>query len=1221
MPLLTEEQNLAINSIDRHVLVSAGAGSGKTFVLVERYIKVLETDRQAGINDIIAVTFTRKAAEEMRSRLKLRLKELAEETEGEMQERWLDCLSEVEAARIGTIHSLCESILKNFPSEAGIDPQFEILDDLERAELLADSIDESLHFVIERPLQDFQELLDHPIESVRTWISGFLRSPLKYKESRKPFSDCSLDSMKKFAESFVNADIERTLTELMQNKLFQFELNYLRDCNWVDKESKIGLLYAELESYLSLIVDPELGREQRWQALCSLAHMPPFRTIGGPQAKDLRDSMSRVKKLMSTLSKKHLSELNDSDLQSFKVMRALLLLSNDALERYENLKRQHQKLDFDDLISRCQLLLSNGVAAFSVAKNENARDYAGIKAVNDLSGTEVGHAVKQLSRNLRAILVDEFQDTNWTQAKLLTALATAGGRLFLIGDDKQSIYKFQGADVGTFNACKNYISSMSDDMPSIHASTADQLGLPVLRGSGQRMSLSQSFRSHPEIVNFVNHLFRTLFDADSPFDGKDSACPESETAIKGTSIEMAYKSTFQALSPARERGALESSRIDIIYTPAPDPEQAESSGETERLEAALTAQWIQEKVEEQATVFDKALKTERPLKYSDFAILLQANSDFAIIERALADAAIPYVSIAGSGFLDRQEVYDLENLLKWLICPQDSHALFAVLRSPLFGVSDDILHELKAGKSNSLWQCLSQKANEAEQDELQAVRKNLQDLQRASGKLSLPEILRKAIMLTAYDVVLLASPSGKQKSRNVWKFLALASQHKHMGIAEFLHSLQSMRDLGVKNLTDAPLSSDNAVKIMTVHKSKGLEFAAVALPRLARSVYQRPEKILFAKDFAIAFDCTRDSDEQKPAFFVAANNLSRRMDEEEKKRLFYVALTRARDYLGLFISPRCKRDSNFGKWLIESLQLPEADADPEETLITVGADNERCSFKIVRGRKKTDFSREAEDSLLPDLSGGRPLLDEFEEDFDPFADLEVEIREGASSEAQTNSPESQPSFKRDFSLLRYNDESLASRKYTPVAWQQLLRACPNDPEPSVHATIAGNYFHLLMNRLGKNLELPSEKDRRSLLLNLEVAVHDPAQQEVLLKESEHLLISFKNSSLYPLMKTARRLFQESAYIIIRDGKEQELRPDLIIEDSNGAWHLVDYKTDHLDAKQVARQVSSHRAQISRYVEDLEIMLQIKAKAWIYFAQLGRLEAVDTGAPAQLSLFS
>jgi ATP-dependent exoDNAse (exonuclease V) beta subunit len=160
-----------------------------------------------------------------------------------------------------------------------------------------------------------------------------------------------------------------------------------------------------------------------------------------------------------------------------------------------------------------------------------------------------------------------------------------------------------------------------------------------------------------------------------------------------------------------------------------------------------------------------------------------------------------------------------------------------------------------------------------------------------------------------------------------------------------------------------------------------------------------------------------------------------------------------------------------------------------------------------------------------------------------------------------------------------------------------------------------------MGKLGKAIELPDESIRRSLLLHPAVAIHDEQQQNYLLRESERWLLAFRNSDLYSLLQDAKRRLEEVPYIIIRDGKELEFRPDLIVEDQYGDWHIVDYKTDKFDIKQLNKRVKEHQAQLTNYVADLETILGVSSRAWLYFADHGRLEPVNTAAPVQLSLFS
>ena len=1272
MPKLTDEQVNAIESIDSHVLVSAGAGSGKTFVLVERYINILRSDAESQISDIIAVTYTRKAAEEMRSRLKLELtKIVAACTDDEESLRWNKLLGELESARIGTIHSLCESILKNFPAEAGIDPDFAIMDDLERAEILNACLDECMRRVIESPSESEEALLDYPIEILKDWLSEFLKSPLKYKQARRKFQAADRDSIKHFAENFVQRDLERLLAELVCEPEFVQDCRDVEETIWSDGESKLGLVQREMLYYLLKIKDLSSAVSDRWKSLMALAAMESARTAGGASGKELRQAISNIRTKCKSMCKKNPGELGAADELAISLIHGLTGLADQVLRQYEEMKAAHQKLDFDDLIERCHALL-----------------------------TSDSPAKKQLTRSLRAVLIDEFQDTNWMQAQMLSTLAAGQANLFLIGDDKQSIYKFQGADVGTFNTCKTYIQTVDGDG---HAELSGANGLTALAGSGQLMTLSQSFRSHPEIVHFVNTVFRRVFDS-------------SENAAS-------YKSRFQALRPARQKED-EQVRIDVVYTPPVEGQSAEERSAEDRSEGVAISRWIQQKIETGVPIFDKEAGENRPIRYSDIAILLQANADFAAVEFALTQAKIPFVSIAGSGFLERQEVFDLENMLKWLDCPQDAHALFAVLRSPMFGISDDILHEIASSKG-SLWQNLRQKSEEPGESVIYSCVKRLQELQRGAGQMTLPELVRKIILDTAFDIVLMAGRSGKQKSRNVWKFLALACRHRQMSVGTFLESLASMRKLGVKNLTDAPLSADNSVRLMTIHRSKGLEFGAVLLPRLGKSALERYQKLIFGKDFAIAIDPTRDAEEEKPTFFAAASKLNSTMAEEEKKRLLYVALTRPRDYLALFLTSRSRRGSSFGAWLVDALDLPEPGSEIYEGVCSSESTSDPCSWQLIQELPadetlideatmssifESSLSEDALESIndtLPGRAYASPAMGEqgsnaqlnieliesslfsehAEYDLDSQSDAYAQFEDTPFSEsmddggAQTNSdalvlpvmnlhdsqgeqisslefsaapdalnadevmdldfmagessfPELSSEYTSTFAEPMTEADSgeidlslipsvIANNKqfFKPVPWQQLVRVSSVEADgPPVNQTIVGNYFHLLMSRLGTDLELPSEATCRALCKHHSVSVLNKKATEYLLSEGLRLLEVFHASGLHSVMKNANKRLHEQPYSIVRPGGEiEELRPDLLLQMPDGAWQIVDYKTDHFDLRDMKKQLASHSAQLSVYVDDFESLTKVRPSAWIYFAQYGRLEPIAFTPSFQLSL--
>lgn len=1115
MPSRTSEQQAAIDSLDEHVIVSAGAGSGKTFVLVERYLEVLRKFPEATVSEIVAVTFTRKAAEEMRSRLKLQLKQIAESCGPEEQEKWFKHLSEIDGAKIGTIHSLCENVLKSFPAEARIDPSFEIFEDLERAEILEECIDGAVRRLLENPNAYSLELLDYSVETIKGWLAEFLKSPLRYKEACRPLGDCSIQSIRTYAQEFVSNYLQNSVNAFPQNRQFQAHTDYLTDNLWPDKDNQLALKQQELIPLLQVCRDADhYSLAERWQVIVMLAELELSRA-GGPKGKDLRESIKWLRDYAKDFCKKLEPQLNEADEKSIEILSSLLSLTNYAFSKYEQAKHKKQKLDFDDLISKTSEVL--------LAEHSIARRY--------------------ISKNLRAILVDEFQDTNWQQAKLLSSLAGFGAKLFLIGDDKQSIYKFQGADVGVFNTCKNLISSLENQ------ESTNVQDMPSLSGKGKLLSLSTSFRSHPQIVGFVNFLFEKLLSSEES--------------------GQSFRARFQGLHASRE-GAFSDERVEILCYDIDDETSAANAADQE---AALIASWIQEKIDQAAPIFDKQIGESRPIQYGDIAVLVQANADFAPVEWSLSKAGIPYITYAGSGYLERQEVYDLENLLKWLVCKQDSHALFAVLRSPIFGFSDDLLHKLKAGYSGSLWSALRSGVTAFPEPRISRAYALLNQLSRESNRCGTADLVREVILKTSYDMILLSLPGGRQRSRNVYKFLTLATKYDHLSLADFLRSLQTLRDLNVKNLTDAPLIADNAVKVMTIHGSKGLEFGAIAIFRLARRVHSFTAKLLFSKDTGIALDCTKDRDDKKPAFYLAANGLNRQMEEEEKKRLFYVALTRARDYLGLFLQTNARFSTSFALWLESILDLPKATISEEGFNHQL---NDQGMQICLRQVQPTAISPAAKTST----------------------DLEPERQQTSFALLESPAPDGQ------------------EPGLPPIRWQSLMRISPGEDEASVHPTILGSYFHLLMSETQNPAE-PKEENFLELCFHPEIAVWHQALQETLIKEGKRLSKIFAGSQLQELLRSARRTIHETPYTMIREGKLQsESRPDLILEDAQGSWHIIDYKTDHFDLSEIEKQTETHREQLSRYATDFAALSGYPAQAWLYFAQFGILKELPVKALAK-----
>lgn len=1114
MTKLTDEQRQAVESIDKHVIVSAGAGSGKTSVLVSRYLQVLAAHPDASVSNLVAVTFTRKAADEMRSRLKSELKRRSVEGTAEEQARWSDLLSRIDQARIGTIHSLCESILRAFPAEALMDPQFEVLSDLERAELIDQTIDEQVRAALVRSDEHMLKLFEYTVPEVKKWLRELVGRASTYKASREV---CRRDGL--FDTLWVQA-ATAAFESLLQNLQIKEAVEHLTELSTSGKFESNRVQALNLCEPLMKPLRRDRLRQDLEERLAVADGFGEISFRGTRNAGDVdKVVMAKVNTIKDTL-KKLRKEIppcqNAADAAALLCQQALIELADGAIEQFEKLKAHHQKVDFDDLIDRTHTLLSDDGRTSQARKHYNA--------------------------TIKAILVDEFQDTNKRQAELLSRLVGDNARLFLIGDDKQSIYRFQGAEVTTFNSWKDRLD-------------ADTV-------SGRLLSLTRSFRSHPAIVCFVNTMFEKHF------------------AVSGEPSRFAAR--HQSLVPSRSE-PVHHRHVEVVLSANDDAENEAklSSAAARELESKSVAAWILDKVVTGAMLFDKELRVDRPIQFADFAVLVQNNSDFAPIEMALADAGIPYVTMSGSGYLNRQEIYDLENLLRFLAAPDDSHALLGVLRSPMFGVSDDVIQALHI-PGRPLW-ALVRRAGLSEHCPYTGVARAvriLRDLMRSAAQLPLADLVRYIIQLTKYDVILTCLPNGRQRSRNIWKFVSLTVQHSDLSLRAFLSTLESMRKLNVK-AGDAPLAADNAVQLMTIHKSKGLEFGAVALPSLSRRFHKYDRKIIHSEEYGICLDARALDEEEKPALFTLAHTIERQMEAAEKKRLLYVAMTRARDYLSFFVSAQSTlKSASFRSLLVETLELGE-DSEDGPRVLPGSTGKAHYTVRRITNKSLAAWNRALETAKLKQESfkvAATPLLDLI-------------------------SPLATEPDQREFS----------------VAFQQLMRVTP-DAQP-LHATVVGTFFHAVMENLALDLTMPTVEQLRQLAGQGETAaiVH-PARVSELVVEAEQMLRMFMKSQLHTLMSGARERLHEVPYMAVRrmaDGSDStvvERRPDLVLQDAHGEWHIVDFKTDHIDELEMEKHNRAHAEQVNEYVQDLETLVKTPVHGWVYYAHHGQLAAIARATP-------
>ena len=780
----TESQKDAIRSLETNTVVSAGAGSGKTSVLVERYLYLLQQGaaRQLSSQDILAITFTRKAATEMRQRIRSRLLEKLQNP-GPEHTYWREQLNNLDKAQIGTIHSLCNSILKNNPVESKLDPAFIVAEEREAALFLET---QSRNFVRQQLREQNQEVLTLTAEygSVRflnqvqaLWHGGSL--PPEGADLLPPY--------------------EQALVLAKQSRDW-----LLANCTQ-DME-------AELSSKNLLLVQ---GLWEKIQAaLRGDLPVASQRQILGSTLRAMKAN-SKVDKVLVREIKEHLERFNsipalEKAMQLVPAWQKFLA----ALENYlQEQKTEAGFLSFDDLEQRALRLLEQSPQVLNKCRQK-----------------------------YKYIMVDEFQDTNERQRQLIYLLAGGnkdkllGRHLFVVGDAKQSIYRFRGADVQVFAQVREEIKKQG----------------------GKDIVLAKNFRSRHPVLAFCNQVFTVLLDA-----------------------ERQHKMIFEPLEAADEEGELKPHFWVLAYEKEQREEELVSEG---RLMAAEILR----------------LHQEEELPFSKIFILLRKMTVVNTYAAALQEAGIPYAIVDGRGFFDRQEILDLINLCAVLVNPRDNTALTGSLRSPYFGIDDNWLTRMYLDERD---ECLWDKLGRFQEQDpcLARAWKILGKLHDLAACLSLPDLLNA--IETALDpvTVQLLQEGGREKVANYRKFVSMAVNFAAKGgtTVSWLQELRQQRQEGVREAAATVVAGD-AVTIMTIHKAKGLEADTVFVPNLDAKIETDKDSIKYLSGLGLGISVCNDAEElvETPVLHTF-KELDKELAGEERSRLLYVAMTRAKQRLYL----------------------------------------------------------------------------------------------------------------------------------------------------------------------------------------------------------------------------------------------------------------------------------------------------------------------------------
>ena len=892
----TKEQYAAVHVHDKNLIVVAGAGSGKTRILVERYLQLLESNPDWSISALVAITFTREAAFEMRHRLRL---ELERRAQGPDAERWLSHLARMDSARIDTIHGLCADILRANAAETGIDPEFEVLDETEAAIILDEVVSDVLGDIKPPSSMLFAHYDAFKIEAALKQMS------LVNADYPPPAAD---------PEAIFAGWIrqwEEELSAERQRLIASAEVNALRAIEYLPAGDKLSDLVAQYREYLRQIAADGLNGAGVFRLLraChdkgAVGNIGSAKAWGGKEAKNevaqlLRALRQRVKDTLKTVGEMP-GELDQLTADLLPLWHQLL---EQARQAYRERKRAGAQLDFDDLERLTALLL----------RDKDIRD-------------------RYRNAEFKHLLVDEFQDTNAAQWQIIRSLADieAGGTLFVVGDPKQSIYQFRGADVSVFNGVRKLFSQ---------------------RAAGLELPLSISFRSHRILVSQFNALFESLL-------ARDDSSPVADYQVTYGEPMKAFRADSPEY-PAIELQLLDNEMRDelgkLIKTER-GRQQRYLAEDMRRWEAYEISQRVKTIVAQKRKVFDKNKRKWRCIEFGDIAILFQSMSNVTIYEDVFKAQGLRFLTIAGRGYYDRQEVWDMLDLLRFLHNPADDLALATILRSPIFAFSDDLLFALRlipagdgATRPLPLWRALQSAAEnplpglvDADAPLVEHALDTLSDLRRISGRVTISELLRRALEKTNYLAILTGLPDGARRRSNIEKLLHLAEASGKITLGKFSQYLMDLTEREVRE-GEAHLEAGNAIRLMTVHASKGLEFPLVALADASwERGFQSPPTLLVDPDNGLSCRVF-DAESNKYVSGFAHRRCARLQslkEAAERKRLLYVAATRAQDYL--LVSGQASLNKA-GRWtskgwlqqLLTALGLDAIEREPEQTYIFAG---------------------------------------------------------------------------------------------------------------------------------------------------------------------------------------------------------------------------------------------------------------------------------------------
>lgn len=1179
---LTNEQQAAVDSRERSLLVSAAAGSGKTKVLVERLFSYVEREG-ANLDDFLIITYTRAAASELRGKIAKALNERMERDPGNYHLR--QQMLRVYRADIKTVDAFCTSLLRENCHLLGEDarghalrPDFRVLDENE-AEVLRGR-------VLARTLEDFY---DH-LTSGGTLLADTLGAgrddsaleqlvlELHAKLQAQPYEDKWLDAQRAFwravPEKIEDTPYGKILLNEVGRKARHCKSLLQRAAQEMCANDALNQKYAPAFLDASYQLEALEGKiAQGWDAARGV-------TIAFPRLAAVKDSdggemKARMKGLWDNCKEtvKGFAELfaasSDEAVEDLRTMApamlALIDLTADFSRRYNEEKRRRNAADFSDQEHEAIRLL--------VAENGEPTELAAL-----------------VSTRYREIMVDEYQDTNEVQNRIFDAISCKGENLFTVGDVKQSIYRFRLADPRIF--LQHY-----NTWPPLAAADEHE---------SAKLLLSRNFRSRKEVLEATNFVFRNVLSREMG----ELDYGEDEMLRPGASY--AESSVCGA-------------EFHLLDLPTQTGEHRVRASEAE---AAFVADYIHNMLSSKFPVQDDKTRELRPVREEDIVILMRSPSTRLLdYRRALESRGIRCAADAGEDFFASMEIAVLFSFLQVIDNPRQDVPLIAVLRSPLFGFVPDELAALRSQQRTGDFYDALLLSEDGHSKAFLAVLRSLRDsAAHLSVRELLSEIYRKCNVLGVFG----AMHRGAERKENLLAFLELSEDFARagrQGLFDFVRTLREQLASGEAAAMQTTHAS-SGVRIMSIHKSKGLEFPVVILSDLARrfSNMDFQSSVLVHPQLGLGPVCV-DARRHIQYPTIARQALERTLRREakaEELRVLYVAMTRAKEKLVMVHT-----QANAGGRVADLMALSDCPVLPE------AVDSGKCMGDWIMLPLLQRSEAGALRAFAGQNSEGRFFAEETPWTVCVHDGLQFAAPAQQSDAAAEERAPQREDLPADFAALSYRypyaeqtafpakltatqlkgraiDEEISENTTLPPRLRNLCKPKFLAGKTALTGAERGTALHLVM----QDLDFFCEPNEQSVRAQIEAMRAQRKLTEEQAKAADvHAIVRFLRSDLAARIRKSKQVEREYRFSLlrpVRDFSSLDADDSVLLQgvvdcffEEDGELVVVDFKTDHVSRAQLDERAEHYRPQLEAYSMALTRVMGKKVKEKVlYFFSAG-----------------